>query len=356
MYPDLQHIAESIFGSPMPAWLGVIKTFGLFVAIAFLVASYVLVAELKRKEKKGLLLPEKQIDRNGVEKIIYPHQRAGNIVMLALIGGIIGAKIFNAFETWQQFLKDPIGNLFSGGGLTFYGGLIVGGGIVVYYLRKHKIDFRHFADAIAPALMLAYGIGRLGCHFSGDGDWGIFNSAYTTLADGSIQLGSLTDFHQALNKSTGYFTDNFGSLDHVRSLFAPGPSWLPHWVMANNYPNNVINEGIKLTHCTGEYCSVLPVAVFPTALYEAFICTLLFGLLWLIRKWFTTPLHLFGLYLILNGIERFYIEKIRVNYKYDWGFLHPTQAEIISTVILLIGIGILFFLKKSPMERKDYSQ
>jgi phosphatidylglycerol---prolipoprotein diacylglyceryl transferase len=350
MYPDLQHIAESIFNAPMPQWLGVIKTFGLFVAIAFLIASSVLVAELKRKEKEGLLTPERSIDKTGEERLVYPHQRAGNIVILALIGGIVGAKIFNAFETWQDFLKDPVGNLFSGGGLTFYGGLIVGGAIIIYYLRKHKIDFRHFADAIAPALMLAYGIGRLGCHFSGDGDWGIFNSAYTTIADGSIQKGSLTDFHQVLNQSAGYFTDNFGALDHVRSLFAPGPSWLPHWFMANNYSHNVINEGIKLTNCTGEYCSVLPVAVFPTSLYEAFVCTLLFGLLWSIRKRFTTPLHLFGLYLILNGMERFFIEKIRVNYKYDWGFLHPTQAEIISTVIVLTGISILLLFKQAPKE------
>lgn len=246
MYPDLQHIAESIFDSPMPTWLSVIKTFGLFVAIAFIIASSVLVSELKRKEKNGLLHPEKQIDRNGEEKIIYPHQRAGNIVMLALIGGIVGAKIFNALETWQQFLKDPIGNLVSGGGLTFYGGLIVGGGLVIYHLRKHKIDFRHFADAIAPALMLAYGIGRLGCHFSGDGDWGIFNSAYYTLADGSLKMGSHTDFYQAVTQSSVYFTDNFGKPDHVRNLFAPAPAWLPQWAIANNYAHNVINEGIPL--------------------------------------------------------------------------------------------------------------
>jgi phosphatidylglycerol---prolipoprotein diacylglyceryl transferase len=115
--------------------------------------------------------------------------------------------------------------------------------------------------------------------------------------------------------------------------------------MANNYPHNVINEGINLTNCTGDYCSVLPVAVFPTSLYEALICNLLFGLLWAIRKRFTIPLHLFGFYLILNGIERFLIEKIRVNYKYDWGFLHPTQAEIISSIMILAGVSILIFLK-----------
>ena len=81
--------------------------------------------------------------------------------------------------------------------------------------------------------------------------------------------------------------------------------------------------------------------------YEAIVCIgILFPFLWAVRKRFTQPLHLFGLYLIVNGLERFFVEKIRVNYKYDWGFIHPTQAEIISTCLVLIGIGILLFYKK----------
>ena len=349
MYPDLQYIAQSIFGSPMPQWLGIVKTFGLFLAIAFILASYVLVAELKRKEKQGLLSPERVFkDKNEVEgKLVYPHERVGNIVMLALIGGIVGAKIFNAFETWQNFLNDPIGNLFSGGGLTFYGGLIVAGAILIYYTRKHKIDIRYFADAVAPALMLAYGIGRLGCHFSGDGDWGIFNSTYTTVSNGLLNKGSVTDFHNAVSHASGYFTSNFASIDNVRHLYAPAPSWLPDWLFANNFKHNVITEGVALSGCTGNYCTVLPVAVFPTSLYEAIICILLFLLIWSVRKRFKYPLHLFGFYLILNGIERFLIEKIRVNYKYDWGFIHPTQAEIISAVLVLVGTGILLFYKRN---------
>ena len=64
------------------------------------------------------------------------------------------------------------------------------------------------------------------------------------------------------------------------------------------------------------------------------------------RNVFKRPLHLFGFYLVLNGLERFFIEKIRVNYKYDWGFLHPTQAEIISSLLVLAGLGILIFYRK----------
>ena len=112
-----------------------------------------------------------------------------------------------------------------------------------------------------------------------------------------------------------------------------------------NFPHNVINEGVGITGCTGNYCHMLPVTVFPTSLYEAIICTLLFGIIWIFRNKFKHALHLFGFYLILNGAERFFIEKIKVNYKYDWGFIHPAQSEIISVFLLISGLMILIFYR-----------
>jgi phosphatidylglycerol:prolipoprotein diacylglycerol transferase len=113
-----------------------------------------------------------------------------------------------------------------------------------------------------------------------------------------------------------------------------------------NYPNNVNNEGMLLTGSTGNYNAVLPVGVFPTPLYEALACILLFFVLWAIRKRMKYAFHLTGWYLILNGLERFFVEQIRVNYKYNWGFIHPTQAEIISVGLMLFGVGLLLFYKK----------
>ncbi len=101
--------------------------------------------------------------------------------------------------------------------------------------------------------------------------------------------------------------------------------------------------------CTGDYCTVLPVSVFPTSVYEAITCVLLFCVLWAVRKRFTRTLQMFGTYLILVGIERFLVELVRVNSKYDWGFIKPTQAQILSVVIVFIGIGLLLFYKdKKP--------
>jgi len=112
-----------------------------------------------------------------------------------------------------------------------------------------------------------------------------------------------------------------------------------------NYPYNVNNEGMPIVDCIGTYCSVLPVAVFPTALWEAVTCIILFFILWSLRRRLKHGLHLSGIYLIMNGLERFLVEKIRVNYKYDWGFLHPTQAEIISFVLIVFGICLLLLAR-----------
>ncbi len=357
MYPDFQYLFESILKTHLPEWVGIIKTFGFFAAMAFLAAAWILTKELKRKEALGLLVPEilpyqkgkrflKQKANNDNLKhvTVYPHQRVGDIIFLALIAGVIGAKVFNALETWNEFVKDPISSLFSGSGLTFYGGLIVATIVIYYYCKKHKMTV--VADAIAPALMLAYGIGRLGCHFAGDGDWGIFNGAYVSLSNGSLKQASFNEYQQAVSNAANYFTANFGSVTNVPHASVYVPNWLPDALLAMNFPHNVNNEGIAITGCTGNYCSVLPVAVFPTSLYEAVICILLFFLIWSLRKKLMYPLHLFGFYLLLNGLERFLIEQIKVNYKYDWGFIHPAQSEIIAVLLMVAGAAILLFYKK----------
>jgi prolipoprotein diacylglyceryltransferase len=72
----------------------------------------------------------------------------------------------------------------------------------------------------------------------------------------------------------------------------------------------------------------------------------LFFLLWALRKRLKVPGTLFAVYLIINGIERFFIEKIRVNTKYDIFGLHPTQAELISAGLVITGIFLFVRLKR----------
>ncbi|MCB0698245.1 MAG: prolipoprotein diacylglyceryl transferase [Chitinophagales bacterium] len=417
MYPDFEYFLENLFGTDMPEWLSIFKTFGFLVALAFLAAAWTLTRELKRKEEQGLLQPtfstmevghpatmnellwsilsgfllgyklggmfgnvqqvspdplgyifslqgnfvigligailfgymkyaekkKQQLPEPTTKKIAtHPHQRVMEILLIAAVSGMAGAKIFNALETWDQFLADPIENLFSSSGLTFYGGLIVATISLYIYARKHKIPFMHLCDAVAPGLILAYGLGRLGCHFAGDGDWGIFNSAYITNPDGSLRAAAANEFQQVANNVSAYYKD----ILNIPHVYAPAPDWLPDWIYGMNYAHNVNHDGIPISGCTENYCAVLPVSVFPTPLYEFAACMILFGILWKLRTKLKYPLQLFGIYLIFNGLERFFIEKIRVNFKYDLGFIHPTQAEIISTVLVLTGLILWFVVSK----------
>src|SRR5690606_22810388 len=107
---------------------------------------------------------------------------------------------------------------------------------------------------------------------------------------------------------------------------------------------------IPIEGCEGMYCSQLPVPAFPTPFYETIACLLIFSILWGLRKKIHTPGVIFGIYLIFNGLERFFIEKIRVNNKYDFGFIHPTQAELISFGLILTGILLIYFMKKREIK------
>src|SRR6478736_3558155 len=143
------------------------------------------------KNKSKLTNPEKRTIR------IWPSDRVGDMTIIAAVFGFAGAKIFDNLENWDRFVQDPIGNLFSPSGLTFYGGLIVASLALLYYFRKNKISFINVADACAPGLMFAYGWGRMGCQVAGDGYWGIINSAFVSDADGTVQLaGSASEFQR----------------------------------------------------------------------------------------------------------------------------------------------------------------
>ena len=192
----------------------------------------------------------------------------------------------------------------------------------------------------------------MGCHFSGDGDWGVFNSAYAVDDLGIIQAASIEEF-KILKQSLGVYFNEYRFPDGIHDITFLKPEYLnfiPDWFFAYDYPNNVIRDGVKLNSCKEimePYCYHLPAPVFPTPLYEIFMCSLIFILLWVIRTRIKIAGILFCIYLILNGIERFFIEKIRVNSKYD--FLGGiTQAEIISFLLIVLGIsGIFILIKRS---------
>ena len=328
------HPQEYIF-SAKGSWAG-----GILLGLLFSGLRYY------EKQKQKLAQPEKRTIR------IWPHERVGDITIIAAVAGFLGAKVFDNLENWDRFIQNPIANLLSPSGLTFYGGLICATIAILWYARSKNIGLLHLCDAAAPGLMLSYATGRIGCQVSGDGDWGIFNSAYKLDADGSIVEAAAGQFQNTLvtgSEYTQYLVREFGSLENIPHAFFKGPTFLPNWFFAYNYPHNVNEVGVAIPGCEGTYCSQLNPLVFPTPLYEFIACTILFFVLWYFRKKLHIAGQLFGLYLILNGVERFLIEKIRVNSTYSiWGF-HPTQAELISTLLVIAGGYLLFKSTKKAL-------
>ncbi|HEX5625999.1 MAG TPA: prolipoprotein diacylglyceryl transferase family protein [Saprospiraceae bacterium] len=382
MWPDFSYILHDLLGTAPDNAFSVIKTFGLFLGLAFLASGYLLYLELKRKEAQGLIqgrienvVVYKPIDTNEIlmqsainfvlffkigyiaqhfdqfksdpaavlfstkgnlllgitafiltaawyfykkskqtqqevirkDVFIHPHERVFDITGVAALFGLIGSKLFSVLENFDSFIKDPVGEFFSGSGLTIYGGLILAFIMVYRYVDKKGIRPLHFIDAAAPTLMIGYCVGRMGCQFSGDGDWGIINE---------------------LAK----------------------PSWFlfPDSWWAYSYPHNVLNEGVAIPDCSWKYCMQLEPKVFPTPLYEVVLAGLITGILWLMRTRIHRAGVLFFSYCIFNGLERFFIEFIRVNPRYNLLGFELSQAQIIALVVLLIGIsGVAYYWKKN---------
>lgn len=232
-------------------------------------------------------------------KDVWPHERVPEIITIAAITGVFGAKLFTWFEDWEGFMSDPLGHLLSLSGLTFYGGLICASIALIIYSLVKKINLLRLMDVGGMAVMLAYGVGRLGCHFSGDGDWGDPNP-------------------------------------YTRPDWL---SWLPDWAWAFNYPGNVANVGVRMENCISDYCSVLPDAVYPTPVWEFTMAVIIFCILLGLRNRFVQyPGILFAIYLMFNGTERFIIEIIRVNKDYQFMGLNLSQAQIIAISLFATGL------------------
>jgi phosphatidylglycerol:prolipoprotein diacylglycerol transferase len=128
-----------------------LQTFGLMFALAFLAA--------------GALIWKR------LGEIGKPVDWAYEMGFSALLGGIVGSRVYFVIQHWSSVKSDLIGNLFSGSGLVWYGGAI--GGALAVFLWAWYRDFLGLAllDLAAPALALGYAIGRCGCQLSGDGPW-----------------------------------------------------------------------------------------------------------------------------------------------------------------------------------------
>jgi phosphatidylglycerol:prolipoprotein diacylglycerol transferase len=239
-----------------------IYSFGVFMALAALTAAWVVHAELKRRG--------------------YDPELASSFVFAAAIGGLAGARILFIIEDWNNFLAAPMNYIFTGSGFTWYGGFIGGALAVSWVAKKNKIPWLIAADIGAPALAIAYGVGRLGCHVAGDGDW-----------------GSVTDVPWGVaytNAIIGWVDPNTG---------------IP-------YP-----PGVR---------------VHPTPIYEFIGSVIVLGILWSLRTKNYAPGTMAWLYLILSGCARFLVEFWRINPPLAFQL---SEAQLFSLALMALGLAML---------------
>lgn len=217
---------------------------------------------------------------------------AADITVAAVVGGIVGAKL------WYFALNG--GPLFSRGGLVWYGGFIGGALAVILNGWRLKVPLRWTMQLSAPALAAAYALGRIGCFIVND-DYG-----HPTTLPWAVK------FPQGLPPTTA---------QQMQQTFG-----IP--VPAGTDPSTVM-------------------AVHPTQLYEALLMLGAFALLWKLRRRLDRPIGwLFGVYLMLAGVERFLIEFVRA--KDDRIFGPLTIAQVTSITLVLIGVAVVTRPKAAP--------
>ncbi len=232
-----------------------IYSYGVMMALAFLVAGWIVGKELHR--------------------LGYDPNFASSLVMWAAVGGLLGARVLFIIEHMREFLSSPWSFVFTGAGFIWYGGLIGGVGGVTWRIFRQGLPWPVIMDCLAPAVALGHGIGRIGCQLAGDGDWG----PPTTLPWG---------------------------MTYPRAIMGWDPGWGP---------------------------------VHPTPIYETMAYTVVFALLWSVRRKRYRPGSLFWGYCLLAGTARFFLEFVRINTPILWGL---SQAQLVSLAVVAIGAGMLW--------------
>lgn len=240
--------------------------YGIMLMVAFLMGGWLIALQLRQSQLK--------------------EEYAADMVAAAVIGGIIGAKL------WYVALTGEPGALFSRGGLVWYGGFIGGALAVILNSWRLRVPLRWTMQLAAPALAASYALGRVGCFMVND-DYG----RPTALPWG-------VKFPQGLPPSTA---------ENLKNLFG-----IP--IPAGVDPATVLT-------------------VHPTQLYEVASMLVVFAVLWSLRKRGRPVGWLFGLYLVFAGVERFLVEILRAK---DDRFLGPfTLAQLASVFLVAIGAALL---------------
>ncbi|HZQ45338.1 MAG TPA: prolipoprotein diacylglyceryl transferase family protein [Acidobacteriaceae bacterium] len=267
-----------------------IGTFGLLLWLAAVCATVALHFNFKR---------------NGVDA------DALNVVALAVVAGILGAKAWHELQDPARIMpeihyavRDAGGNVLFGflhwfqAGFAWFGGLLAGIAVLLWQGRiarfkgplegtqGERVGSLRMLDLAAPAAAIGYGVGRIGCLLSGDGDYGI----NTTLPWG---------VHMAKD-----------------ALVPPNP------------PNALVQ---------------------PTPIYELLFSILIFWILWKLGERHKPIGWLTGMYLLLSGIGRFLVEFVRINPKLYFGHT-MSNAQVAAVGSIVAGALVMVWAAKAQWQ------
>jgi phosphatidylglycerol---prolipoprotein diacylglyceryl transferase len=226
---------------------------------------------------------QREMTRRGQDAAIVP-----DIVFAAVVGTLVGAKLY-----YVAFITHNWTDVFTRSGYVFFGGFI--GAVFACWLviRRRRVPFLRIADVAGIAIAAGYSVGRTGCWAIGD--------------------------------------------DYGRPWASPWAVQFPHGAPPSTVANMVELFGVRLP-------ANLPlnavVSVYPTQLYEVVLGFVMFLLLWRLRAHQHEEGWLFGLYLVLAGVERFGIEFLRA--KDDHFFIGGiTSAQAVALALTIIGALVM---------------
>lgn len=251
-------------------------SFGLCVGIAMLISYFVLARDVERRE------------------IQAPPDL---LVAVPCIAGLIGAKLYHVFETPKLLIADPK-MLISQYGFAWFGGLLGGLAGFIWMARRYRVPLLEMFDAAAPAAALGYGIGRIGCLISGDGDYG---------KPTSLPWGM--SFPHGLVPTTDKV--------HPTPIYELIVACLIAWILWRIGTVDLASR---------------------KALKKAKVDAAQF------RPYGGQPLksgHVFAMYLLLTGIARFLVEFIRINPR---SFFGMTNAQTAALASIILGAALLWQL------------
>jgi phosphatidylglycerol---prolipoprotein diacylglyceryl transferase len=265
-----------------------LPTFGLMVATAMICAFFVMRADLKRR---------------GIEI------EAETLVAVPSLAGMIGAKLYHVLESPRELFADPVGQLFTSYGFAWFGGLIAGIAAFIYLGYRFRIPLLTLFDAASPAAALGYGIGRIGCLLSGDGDYGIPSTLPWAMSFPNGVVPTIQRVHPT---------------PIYEFLAAALIAWLLWKVGAGEARTPILVPGEKTDSKNRKA--------------ERELRGRIDGVTGPIRPAGTV----FAAYMIYTGIARFLVEFIRINPR---SFFGMTNAQTASLASVILGAALLWHLR-----------